>query len=167
MNRVVAACVFLLILTVHFAWTTRPAPAGKPGGPWAAYALDAPAESRLSRYAGTGDYWLGLSYASAGAFACVCLARLIRLRREALASSASGLALSGVLWGAVCFFTGCCGSPMLPIYLGLFGSRFGNVTRPLTFLITALSILGGYAWMLKRAPKAIAKDVHARLHEVA
>ena len=92
----------------------------------------------------------------------------MKLRRETLLRSAGGLTLSGVLWGGVCFFTGCCGSPMLPIYLGLLGPKFLSVTKPLTFVITVVSIIVGYAWMVKRAPGAIEKkNVNARLHEAA
>ena len=93
--------------------------------------------------------------------------RAIRMRRESLGVSAGGLALSGVLWATVCFLTGCCGSPMLPVYVGLLGPKFLGVTRPLTFALTLISILIGYAWMLKRAPKAMASNVHNGLHEKA
>ena len=54
---------------------------------------------------------------------------------------------------------------MLPIYLGLFGPKFVGATKPLTFLITALSILLGYVWMVRRTPKAIQNNVNPRLHE--
>ncbi len=58
--------------------------------------------------------------------------------------------MSGLLWAGVCFFTGCCGSPMLPIYLELLGPKFIGVTKPLTFAITVLSIFIGAVIMFKR-----------------
>lgn len=158
--------VFLAVLLGHFFYVTR-VPAATTGE-WASYEFDTPEESRLTRYIEPSEYWLGLSYGLAGAFATFCLFRIMKLRRETLLRSAGGLTLSGVLWGGVCFFTGCCGSPMLPIYLGLLGPKFLSVTKPLTFVITVVSIIVGYAWMVKRAPGAIEKkNVNARLHEAA
>jgi len=161
----VTAAVLVTVLLGHFFYVTRSATVSADGGPWAAYNFDQPQESRWVRYTGPGEYWVGLSYGLTGAFATWCFARIIRLRREALAANAAGLTLSGVLWAAVCFLTGCCGSPMLPIYLGLFGPKFMSVTKPLTFGVTLLSIVVGCVWMMKRTPKAIATNVNARLHE--
>lgn len=157
---------FVLILAGHFVYASQDAAAVSGGGAWASIEFDEePEEPRLSRYLHGGDYWLGLSYALAGAFGVWCFARIVEMRREALASSAGGLTLTGLLYAGVCFLTGCCGSPMLPIYLGLFGPKFMSVTKPLTFGLTVLSILVGYAWMLKTAPKAVRQNVNARLHE--
>ncbi len=161
----VISAVFVAVLSGHFFYVTRTVAVSRDGGPWAAYEFDQPQESRWARYTAPGEYWLGLSYGLAGAFATWCFARIVRLRREALAANAAGLTLSGVVWAAVCFLTGCCGSPMLPIYLGLFGPKFLSITKPLTFVITFLSIAVGYAWMLKRARKAITKNVDAGIHE--
>ncbi len=151
--------VFAGVLLGHFFYVTRTTTTAKSGGPWASYSFDQPTESRFARYIGPGDHWLGLSYALAGSFATFCFGHILRLRRQALVASAGGLTLSGVLWASVCFLTGCCGSPMLPIYLGLFGPKFMSITKPLTFGLTLLSIVVGYAWMLKRAEKAIKQNV--------
>ena len=145
--------VFAAVLLGHFLYVTQePASAG---GPWADYEFDAPDETRLDRYTASGDYWLGLSYGLSGAFASWCFLYVLKLRRESLAAGAGGLTLAGVLWAGVCFLTGCCGSPMLPVYLGLLGPKFLSVTKPLTFVITLLSITVGLAWMLRRARKAV------------
>lgn len=159
------AAVFMLVLAGHFFYATRETPAAGRGGQWASFEFDEPEEPRLARYVNAGDYWLGLSYALAGAFGTWCFSRILKMRCEALAASAGSLTLSGVLWASVCFLTGCCGSPMLPIYLGLFGPKFIGVTKPLTFGLTLLSIVVGYAWMLKQAQKAVEKNVNTRLHE--
>jgi hypothetical protein len=158
--------IFVAVLVGHFLFSTRQ-PAVAENGVWASYQFDAAEVSRVSRYLGPGGYWLGLSYALAGTFAAWCFSRVVRLRREALAVSASGLTLSGVLWAGVCFLTGCCGSPMLPVYLGLFGPKFVDVTKPLTFGVTLVSIGVGYAWMVKRAPRRIRESVNAGLYENA
>ena len=151
------------VLGAHFWIVSGPAPQTPSG--LARYDFSAQQPLRLASYFNAGDYWLGFSYALATAFAAWCFLRVLYLRRQALASSAAGLTLSGVLVAGVCFLTGCCGSPMLPLYLGLFGTQFLSVTKPLTFCITVLSILIGYAWMLKRAPIAIKNNVHDRIHE--
>ena len=153
MKWLITASVFCVILAGHFIYSV---PAAKStstvNDQWASYHLDQPPESRLSRYTKAGDYWLGLSYALAGGFASFCLLRAIRRRRQALISSTGGIALSGLLWAGVCFFTGCCGSPMLPIYLGLLGPKYIGVTKPLTFAITVLSIFIGVVIMFKQPP---------------
>lgn len=149
-------CVFLAILAGHFLYATREVSISGNNAAWAAYKFEQPEESRLNRYIGPGEYWLGLSYGLAGAFAAFSLLRAIRMRREALAASAGaagGIALGGLLWAGVCFLVGCCGSPMLPVYLGLLGPKFLGVTKPLTFGLTLLSIVAGSAWMLRRAQK--------------
>ena len=165
MKWLLAACVFLALLAGHFLYITRSVSTASGGGQWASYEFERLEESRLSRYLEPGEYWLGLSYGLAGAFATFCLIRAIRMRRESLAESAGGFALSGLLWATACFFTGCCGSPMLPIYLGLLGPKFLDVTKPLMFGLTLLSIVIGYAWMLKRARKAKLKNVNTGLYE--
>lgn len=149
----VTGFIFLAIFAGHFLYVTCDVSISNGNGAWAAYDFEQPKESRLNRYIAPGEYWLGLSYGLAGAFAAFCLVRAIRMRRETLAASAGGVALGGLLWAGVCFFVGCCGSPMLPVYLGLLGPKFLGVTKPLTFGLTLLSIVVGYTWMLKRTPK--------------
>lgn len=143
--------VFLAVLIGHFFYVTQSVNTSNGDSPWASYRLEQPQESRLNRYIGQSEYWLGLSYGLAGAFALFCFMRAIRLRRESLAASAGGLAFGGLLWAGICFLVGCCGSPMLPIYLGLLGPQFLGVTKPLTFALTVISILIGYRLMLKRS----------------
>ena len=51
--------------------------------------------------------------------------------------------------GGGCFLIGCCGSPMLAVYVTLFGSRALGVGKPLTALVTLVSVDCGY-WCLSR-----------------
>ncbi|NOX25774.1 MAG: hypothetical protein GXP59_06630 [Deltaproteobacteria bacterium] len=151
MKWLITALIFFVILAGHFIYSVPTATSTTTvNGQWASYRLDLPPRSRLSRYMQAGDYWLGLSYALAGGFAAFCLLRAVRRRRQTIISSTGGIALSGLLWAGVCFFTGCCGSPMLPIYLGLLGPKFIGVTKPLTFAITILSIFIGVIIMFRR-----------------
>ena len=94
--------------------------------------------------------WLGLSYATAGAFAVFCLTRLYQNRKRAVAGTAGGLALTGFLYAAGCFLLGCCGSPMLAVYLSLFGPQFLGVAGPLVFGLTLASVLVGLVCVMRR-----------------
>jgi hypothetical protein len=160
----VLPAMFVTVLVGHFFYSTRSLTVPS-DGLWASYEFQLPEESRSSRYFGPGEHWLGLSYALAGTFAAWCFSRIVMLRNEALAASASGLTWSGFLWAGACFLTGCCGSPMLPLYLGLFGPQFVNVTKPLAFGITLVSIGAGYAWMVKRTPRRATANVNTGIHE--
>ena len=147
--------IFCLVFVGHFLYTTRSLSGTTSDDTWAVYEYDQPVESRLVLYMEPGEYWLGFSFSLAGTFAVFCFLRILKMCRAALAASTGGLTLSGILWAAICFLTGCCGSPMLPLYLGLFGPKFLNITKPLTFVVTLLSIVAGYVWMIKRASKAL------------
>lgn len=48
-----------------------------------------------------------------------------------------------------CFLLGCCGSPMLGVYLALFGAKALGAGKPLMAGITLLSTGCGY-WCLSR-----------------
>ena len=172
MKWISMSCVFTAILAGHFLYKTQHGSTSEGSGPWAAYTFDQPEESRLDRYIEPGEYWVGFSYGLAGAFATFCLIRAVQMRRRSLAASAGGLAISGLLGVTFCFFAGCCGSPMLPVYLGLLGPNFLSVTRPLTFGITVVSIGVACAMMLRKdrsvpccgsSPRV--DNVNHRLHE--
>lgn len=155
-NRIVFAGVMLVFASIflgHFLYATRNVTQTTPKGAWVQVALDTPENLRFSFYLESSNHWLGASYALAGAFATWCFLRIVKMRRKALAANSGALTISGLLWASVCFLTGCCGSPMLPIYVGLFGPRIVQSTKPLTFLITLVSLLAGLVWMMKRAPK--------------
>ncbi|NIA14517.1 MAG: hypothetical protein GWP08_10590 [Nitrospiraceae bacterium] len=147
------SCVFAAILIGHFFYATRPVSSSSGNGAWASFEFEQPEQSRLMHYFEPGNYWLGLSYGLAGAFVTFALTRAVNMRRQSLGASTGGIALGGLLWVSVCFLTGCCGSPMLPIYLGLLGPKFLGVTKPFTFVLTLLSILIGYTVLLRRARK--------------
>ena len=102
----------------------------------------------LRRYVETRSYWLGFSYALSLAFAAVALRRY---REERLCAGRNlalgGVGFSGVLAVAGCYLLGCCGSPMLAVYLSLFGASFLPLARPLVALATAGTIGLAWGWM--------------------
>lgn len=106
----------------------------------------------LAFYLKDGDIFMGLSYALAGAFTAYALARTLEGRKAGVAGTVGGLTLTGALYFGGCFLIGCCGSPMIGVYMGLFGSRFLGATKPLAFVLTALSVAVGW-WCLERRAK--------------
>ncbi len=158
MKWLLVSAAFLMILTGHFFYVTRDVATSTRDESWASFEFDQPKESRWVRYIDPGEYWVGFSYGLAGAFAAFVLVRAIRMRRESLAASAGGLAVGGLVWAGVCFFVGCCGSPLLPVYLGLLGPKFLGITKPLAFALTVISIGVGYRLMIKRAEKCECRE---------
>ena len=55
--------------------------------------------------------------------------------------------LTGILYIGGCFLLGCCGSPMLAVYLSLFGSSFLGFTKPLVATITTVSVINNWTFL--------------------
>ncbi|MBI2191960.1 MAG: hypothetical protein HYU36_08250 [Planctomycetes bacterium] len=108
-----------------------------------------PTTSWWTRYIETQGYWLGLSYAMSLTFAVIALRRY-RERRfcQARNLAVGGITLSGFLAVAGCYLVGCCGSPMLIVYLNCFGAAFIPLAKPLIAGVTALSLALAWWWML-------------------
>jgi hypothetical protein len=150
-RRILPASVFLAVFVGHAIYSgfcAEAAPAG-----WADLDVSSTAVGPLGllAYWHGQDYFLGFSYALASAFAAWALSRCISSRgKEVTAGAAAGsVTLVGVLMASGCFLIGCCGSPMLAIYLGLFGAKVLGFAKPLTALVTLISVSCGY-WCLSR-----------------
>lgn len=150
---IVLAAVFL----VHFAYL-------------AVYPEHDPAQDRwlivdegaqpplLQRYIQTQSYWLGFSYGLSLAFAAVAFRRYREHRFCAARNLAiGGVTLSGFLAVAACFLLGCCGSPMLGVYLSLFGAALVPLAKPLIAGVNLLLIVGSYYW-LRHAERRLARQ---------
>jgi hypothetical protein len=105
----------------------------------------------LAGYLADGDVFLGLAYALGVAFALWSLGRFLACRSAAAAAGTAGgtLFVAG-LAGAACFFTGCCGSPMLVVYAGLFGVSSLAIPKWSIALLALLSTVGGWWWQTRR-----------------
>ena len=101
-------------------------------------------------YFTANDYLLGVSYAVAGAFTVYSLERYFAGQKNAKKGTVLGLAISGLLYFSGCFLIGCCGSPMLVVYLSLFGAKFLGFTKPLIALITIVSVGLSYYLLRKK-----------------
>ena len=96
------------------------------------------------------DYFVGFSYALSASFAAWMIVRFMAARRATSAAAAAGsLTLAGGLMVAGCLLIGCCGSPMLPIYIGLFGAKALQLGKPLMALISVVSVGCAY-WCISR-----------------
>ena len=109
--------------------------------------------SPFALYFSKQEYFLGLSYGLAGAFVVYSILVFLNNRKKGIAGVAGGITFSGLLYAAGCFFLGCCGSPMLAVYLGLFGPSFLGFTKPLIALVTLISVIIGYFWLNRRNEK--------------
>lgn len=150
--------VFVAVLIVHYGWVglypekcaaaDQPATFRECRSEECSCAPATASPSWLQHYLGTQSYWLGLSYGMSLTFAAAAFRRYGEERRCAARNVALGsVTLSGFLAVASCYLLGCCGSPMLPIYMNLLGTAFLPFAKPLVAGLTALSLVGAWWWM--------------------
>lgn len=151
MNRttvLVCLIVFVAVFAVHVgyhAWREA-AVAAK----WVAIdGIERP--SAMARYAERQDFFLGYSYALAGAFTMFAIMLTVQQRRRETSGVLGGLTLMGGLYGAGCFLIGCCGSPMLAVYASLFGASVLGAVKPIVAGITTLSVVLSGLFLMRRA----------------
>lgn len=122
----------------------------------ARWALEEPTfGARLAGYHASGSLWLGYSYAVSAGFAVCCLGRWL-IAPTPLFKVAGGVTVSGALGGAACFLTGCCGSPMLGVWVSLFGASSAGFLGPVAALLTTV-MTGLAGWGLFRKTSNYAK----------
>ena len=151
-TRLVPAVVFVATFAAHALYVGACA-ASAPSG-WTDFGISAHVGGRL----GLGAYWrgqdylIGFSYALAAAFATWALSRSILFSQGRIVTAgaaAGGVTLLGALLAGGCFLIGCCGSPMLAVYLSLFGAKALGLGKPIMALVTLVSVSCGY-WCLSR-----------------
>lgn len=143
-----AVIVFVAVFGLHFgvvSWQHS-----RVAAQWVRIS-SAPDPSAWARYLERGDFWFGHSYALATTFTAFALALTIRQRRRAASGVVGGMTLMGVLYGAGCFLIGCCGSPMLAVYLSLFGASVLGFLKPLVAIVTTLSVVASGIVIARRA----------------
>jgi hypothetical protein len=110
--------------------------------------------SAWARYVERQDFYLGYSYALAAAFTVFAVLFGVHQRRREVGGILGGVTLIGGLYAAGCFLIGCCGSPMLVVYLSLFGASFLGVIKPIVAGITTLSIALSGLYIIRRSRRA-------------
>ncbi|QXE92432.1 hypothetical protein KP001_07880 [Geomonas subterranea] len=114
-------------------------------------------------YVQAQDYYMGFSYGLGSAFAVWAWAKYVTLRQAAMAAGAAGsITLVGILMSAGCFLVGCCGSPMLGVYAGIFGIKALGVGKPLMAIITVMSVGFGYCYLSRRLSRIGCADSNCK-----
>jgi hypothetical protein len=150
--RLISAVVFVAIFVTHALYVGACATSAPSG--WTDFGISAHVVGPLGLWAywQGQDYFIGFSYALAAAFATWSLSRSILFRQGrtvTAGAAAGGVTLLGALMAGGCFLMGCCGSPMLAVYLSLFGAKALGLGQPLMALVTLFSVSCGY-WCLSR-----------------
>ena len=139
--------IFVGVAVIHYAWVGLYPEQDPLQDRWIAVRT-AMTPSWLQLYIETRSYWLGFSYALSIAFAAVALRRYREKRFCATRNLAiGGVTFSGFLAVAGCYLIGCCGSPMLAVYLSLSGTAFLPLAKPLVALLTTIFISAAWWWM--------------------
>lgn len=107
----------------------------------------------LQRYIRDQEIFLGISYALSIAFITFSFLKFKEGRKNALRAAGAGGFFTVILW-LFCFLSGCCGSPMLIVYLNLFGISSLRIPKIFLLLMTIIFITIGYFWLIKRASKS-------------
>lgn len=103
------------------------------------------------------EYFLGLSYALSFAFIVFAFFKFKENRKNALKAAMVGGIFTVILW-FLCFLFGCCGSPMLIVYLNLLGISGLKVPKLVLLLMTVIFVVLGYTWLIKKSVKFCCDD---------
>jgi hypothetical protein len=146
---VLPVSTFIAVVAIHYIWLGLFPQQDPAQDRWVTVGVSRD-NPWLQHYAETQSYWLGFSYALSIAFAAVALrrhreTRLCKPRNLAV----GGVSLSGLLAVAGCYVIGCCGSPMLAVYLGLLGATYLPWAKPFVALLTVLLISVAWWWMTR------------------
>lgn len=162
-TRWLAPLVFVIVYAAHAFYLSHIVATPMEG--WANSEVMDTGFLQLGLYFREQDYFMGFSYALGAAFAAWALGSFLRSRQAAVAAGAAGsVTFVGVLLAAGCFLIGCCGSPMLGVYLGIFGSKALGVGKPLMALVSLGSVGIGYWYLSRRAKKYICLDSSCACH---
>ncbi len=145
--------IFVLVFLLHALYIRHESRLPAPG--WANAGIVENGWMGFRPYVEAGDYFTGFSYALAAAFGVWAVAQFLRRRQAAAAAGAIGsVSLVALLMTGGCFLIGCCGSPMLAVYLSIFGARALGAGKPLMALVTLLSTGCGYYYLSPRFRKS-------------
>lgn len=109
--------------------------------------------SWFKRYIQEEEYFLGISYALSIAFVAFAFLKFKENRRKALKVALGGGTLAIILW-FLCFLFGCCGSPMLIVYLNLIGISSLKIPKLALLVMTIIFIGIGYTRLIKKSPES-------------
>ncbi|MFH1367857.1 MAG: hypothetical protein ABII64_01895 [Elusimicrobiota bacterium] len=105
--------------------------------------------TRYQSYVNQQDYFITLSYALSLAFMAYSFLKYKENKKKSMAAATGGGMISLGLW-LLCFLSGCCGSPMLIVYMNLFGISALHIPKGLIFLITVIFVALCALWLNRR-----------------
>ena len=106
----------------------------------------------FQKYIKEQEHFLGISYALSFAFMAFAFLKFKENRKRAWKAAIGGGLLAVVLW-FLCFLFGCCGSPMLIVYLNLIGLSSLKISKLALLVMTIIFIGIGYIWLIKKSSK--------------
>lgn len=152
--RWIPLVIFLAVFSGHAFYIRYQA--ALPSDGWADVGVGYGKMWGFESYINEQDFYMGFSYALGAAFAAWAIGQFINTRQAAMATGAVGsVTFVGVLMAAGCFLIGCCGSPMLGVYLGLFGAKALGIGKPLMAVVTVISVGWGYWYLSRRVTKGL------------
>lgn len=141
----VLALAFISVLAIHLLiiyWSF-----GSRNSSWASFEED---KSFFSVYLENKDYLVGYSYALATTFTLFAILKLVERSRKSVLGVSAGFSWIALLYVGGCFLLGCCGSPLLPVYLSLFGASFLKFNKFILAGLTSVSVGLGYLWLKRK-----------------
>lgn len=146
---ILPAGMFVAAVVFHYLWQGMFPEHDPLQSQW----ISLPSENSWFRdYIEAKNYWLGYSYGLSVAFASYAFINYLKSPCWASKSFAiGGVTFSGFLAVAGCFLIGCCGSPMLIVWLNIFGTAFVPFAKPLIAVVTTVSIAVAWFWMFRRS----------------
>jgi hypothetical protein len=152
---------FFLVFSIHYLWLVIFPEQDPAQAKWVVLPQET---SHLRNYIETQSYWLGYAYSLSIAFATVVLRRYRESRCGISRNLAvGGVTFSGLLVASGCFLIGCCGSPMLVVWLNLFGVKFLPLAKPFVAFLTTITLGAAWWWMERRTLKLPGKaEFHAK-----
>jgi len=140
--------VFAAVFASHYLWLGLYPEQNPQQSQWFALPEE---NSWFDNYIEGANYWLGYSYGLSAAFAAAAFRNYLNSPcRTAKTFAIGGVTFTGMLAFAGCFLIGCCGSPMLVVWLNLFGAAFIPFAKPGMALVTTISIAAAWFWMFRR-----------------
>lgn len=106
----------------------------------------------FQKYINDQEYFLSISYALSFAFMALAFLQYKENKKNSLKAAAGGGLLAVVLWLS-CFLFGCCGSPMLIVYLNLIGLSSFRIPKLALLVMTIVFISIGYIWLVRSKGK--------------
>lgn len=102
----------------------------------------------FQKYINDQEYFLSISYALSFVFMAFAFLQYKENKKNSLKAAAGGGLLAVVLWLS-CFLFGCCGSPMLVVYLNLIGLSSFKIPKLALLFMTIVLIAIGYIWFVR------------------